>query len=202
MTVQFVKVLQWSKTHAFFVSEIYKNNRNNQNCTLKQLQTLSIVAKKKTLKYRHTYRLHRFLVFRLSGLQCNQCFSSLFGWSSSCELHLNKVTCVCWIYSRRSEWKAPSQQRSRSPTPPAFDALGDAASAVLEVVLVASTAAVGEHSAPLGDRVVGEPPLCTVTCPRVHGNGARVCGLHVWTKTQKKSGSAASSVLRSSQGFK
>lgn len=55
------------------------------------------------MNYRHKYRwVHRLMAFRLSGLQCNQCFSSLFGWSSSCELHLNKATQMFSFYFKLS----------------------------------------------------------------------------------------------------
>lgn len=71
------------------------------------------------------------------------------------------------------------RHQSCSHTPSAFDALGDAAFAESEVVLVPPTATVGKRLAPLSDRVVREPPLCIVTCSGVHGNGTRVCGLQV-----------------------
>lgn len=131
------------------------------------------------LKNRHKYRwLHRFLAFRLNGLVCNRCFSSLFGWSSW-ELHLNKIRHIYWLSSMRKQWNAHFCHWSCRHTLSAF-ALGNAVFAENKVVSIPPTAAVDKDLAPLGDGVVRKPPLFSVTCPGLHGNGTQVHGFHIW----------------------
>lgn len=132
-----------------------------------------------SLKKNHKYRwLHRYLAFRLSGLVCNRCFSSLFGWCS-CEVHLNKIRHIYSLSSMRKQWNAHFCHWSCRHTPSAF-ALGNAVFAENKVVFIPPTAAVDKGLASLGDGVVREPPLFPVTCPGVRGNGTQVCGFHIW----------------------